>query len=82
MIEVEVLFFARARELAGTDTGRISLAHGSTVAAASIRIAEIFPDLKGLLRSCRFAVDEELASAGDTISPGSVLAVIPPVSGG
>ncbi len=82
MIEVSVLFFARARELAGTGETKISLADGSSVQAASDRIAEVFPDLKGLLRSCRLAVNEELAQADDKVRAGCVLAVIPPVSGG
>lgn len=82
MIEVEVLFFARAREFAGTAATRISLPEGSCVQAASDRLGETFPELRGLLGTCRFAVNEAFARAEDTIEDGCRIAVIPPVSGG
>ena len=82
MIEVEVLFFARARELAGVPSSRLELPPGSTVALASGRLAERFPQLRGLLERCRFALDEEFARLEDSIGERSTLAVIPPVSGG
>jgi molybdopterin converting factor subunit 1 len=82
MIEVEVLFFARARELAGHAGAKLALPSGATVAGAAAKIAESFPALGAMLKSCRFAVNEELARDDETVPDHAVLAVIPPVSGG
>jgi molybdopterin converting factor subunit 1 len=82
MIEVEVLFFARARELAGTARRTVRFADGTTVAAAALRIEEEVPALKGILKNCRLALDEEFTAGSEVLKKGSTLAVIPPVSGG
>lgn len=82
MIEVEVLFFARAKELAGAPRARLALPLGSTVETAARRLGEAFPGLAGALSACRFAVNEEFASSGEAVPDGATLAVIPPVSGG
>jgi sulfur-carrier protein len=81
-IEVEVLFFARARELAGKARARLALPAGATVAEAALRLEKEFPGLGAQVRSCRLALNEEFARDGDVIADRSVLAVIPPVSGG
>ena len=81
-IEVEVLFFARARDLAGKAKARLALPAGATVAEAARRIEEEFPGLGAQVRNCRIAVNEEFARAEDPVADRSVLAVIPPVSGG
>jgi molybdopterin converting factor subunit 1 len=82
MVDVEVLFFARARELAGRPQARLSVPEGATVDAAVRRIAEEFPALAAYLGVCRVALDEEFASGTERIGARSVLAVLPPVSGG
>ncbi|MCZ6795325.1 MAG: molybdopterin converting factor subunit 1 [Planctomycetota bacterium] len=81
-IEVNVLFFARAHELAGTSRDTMVLRRGATVAEAQDALGRKFPRLAGLLERSRIAVDEEFASPSRTIDDGAVLAVIPPVSGG
>jgi len=82
MMEIEVLFFARAREIAGSRRAVLPLRKGATVEVAVAQIAERFPGLADLLPSCRFAVNEEFASGNDRLPEKSTLAVIPPVSGG
>jgi molybdopterin converting factor subunit 1 len=81
-IEVEVLFFARARELAGRASARVRLPAGSSVESAVRRIGEEFPGLGPYLGACRVALDEAFASGREEVRERSVLAVIPPVSGG
>jgi molybdopterin synthase catalytic subunit len=81
-VRVRVLFFARARELAGLSEADLEIPSGTNVAAAVRHLAEAFPGLASYLQVCRLAVDEELADSGDPIREGAVLAVIPPVSGG
>ena len=82
MLEVEVRFFARARELAGSANATLSLPAGATVEAAVQRLAVEFPRLGPFLKSCRVALNEEFAGGAEPLAEGSVLAVIPPVSGG
>lgn len=81
-IQVEVLLFARARELAGGSSLRLEVPQGATVADAARRLMEARVALAQLLPSCRFAVNDEFAASSDPLPPGAVLAVIPPVSGG
>ena len=81
-LEVEVLFFARARELAGCAAARLHLPADSRVGAARCAVARRFPRLEAVLPSCRFALDEEFVGEGVALRNGVVLAVIPPVSGG
>lgn len=82
MIEVEVLFFARARELTGNPQLRLQLPQGATVSTAAHRLEEMFPGLGQYFKCCRLALNEEFASGDALIRDKSVLAVIPPVSGG
>jgi MoaE-MoaD fusion protein len=81
-MRVRVLFFAGAREAAGTSGAEIDLAEGATVAAARDLIGEKFPGFRRRLDSVRFAVDREFAGADAALHDGAELAVIPPVSGG
>jgi len=82
MIEVEVLLFARARELTGNAQLKLSLPEGATVKAAAQSLSEKYPVLADFLRCCRLALNEEFASGDELVPANSVLAVIPPVSGG
>jgi len=77
-----VLFFARARELAGQSRAQLLLPGGATVDAAVTELARSFPGLARFLPNCRFAVNEEFAAGKDRLPERCVLAVIPPVSGG
>ena len=55
---------------------------GATVADALRRIEKEFPDLGGQVKNCRVAVDEEFTREEHPLNNLSVLAIIPPVSGG
>jgi molybdopterin synthase catalytic subunit len=81
-IEVEVLLFARARELAGRDRLRLRLRQGGTVRDAAAALSAACPALERCLEVSRIGVNEEFAGPGDPVPAGAVLAVIPPVSGG
>ncbi len=81
-MEITVLFFARARELAATDTVSIELPESAHVSDAIGVLGQRFPELGPLLGSCRTAVDEEFAACEAPLRDGCVLAIIPPVSGG
>ena len=81
-MKITVLFFARARELAGTNSAQITLPEEADVDAALNLIGAEFPDLRKHLSSCRTAVNEEFVPLETHLSDDSVLAIIPPVSGG
>jgi molybdenum cofactor cytidylyltransferase len=81
-LRVQVRFFALAKDRAGRSEVEIELAGGSKVADLRAVLAERFPALGPLLATALIAVNEEYAGDDALISPGSRLAVIPPVSGG
>jgi molybdopterin converting factor subunit 1 len=79
---MRVLFFARARDLAGIGAVEIAMPAGSTVGDLRRRLTADYPRLAGLLPDCAIAVDEEFADDDRGVSPESEIAVLPPVSGG
>lgn len=81
-MRIEVELFAAAREAAGASRIALELPDGATVADAAARLAKACPGLAGLLKASRFAVNDEYAAPGATLSEGDRFAVIPPVSGG
>ena len=81
-IEVNVLFFARAHELAGTNRDILELPAVATVAEASAALKKKFPKLSEFLDTCRIAVNQEFTDDSQQLDHGSEVAIIPPVSGG
>lgn len=80
---ITVLYFAAVRELVGTDEEQIALPAGiDTVEALAAHLEALHPPLEGRLECVRFARNEEFASAGDAVSAGDTIALIPPVAGG
>ena len=81
-MKVEVLFFTAAREKAGVDRVTVDLPAAASVGELWRRLAEERPALAPVLPACRAAVDESFAPACAVLREGSVVAVLPPVSGG
>ena len=81
-VRVTVLYFAAAREAAGTSSETVELPDGADVAALSAALAARHPGLARILPRCRVAVDQEFAPSDLRIGDGAEIAVIPPVSGG
>ncbi len=82
-MRVTILFFAAAREAAGTTSLTIDLpADLGTVGGALDSASASRPALAAVLPSCRTALDEEFAPLSAPLRDGSVVAVLPPVSGG
>lgn len=78
---LSVLYFAAAREAAGTDRETLELPAG-TVATLRRRLVERHPALGRVLPRCRIAVDQEFVEDGDPVRDGAEVAIIPPVAGG
>jgi len=79
---VEVLLFARLREVCGQRQMDIEISEGATVADCFAQLAQRFPDLNGLRGSVVVAINEKYATWTDRPTDGDTLAFIPPVSGG
>ena len=78
---ITVLYFAGAREAAGTARETLE-APPATVAALRALLLSRHPGLARVLPRCRIAVDEEFAADGAALPDGAEVALIPPVSGG
>jgi molybdenum cofactor cytidylyltransferase len=81
-MKVHVRLFALARQRAGRPEVVVELPEPATVADLKRALAETLPELAPLASSLMIAVDSEYAGDDLHISPGSEVAVIPPVSGG
>ncbi|MCA9543182.1 MAG: molybdenum cofactor biosynthesis protein MoaE [Myxococcales bacterium] len=82
-MDINLLFFAAARERAGTGQARLSLPDWATLADAIAAAGARWPALVPLWPHVRFAVDEAfVADRGTPLGADSTVAVIPPVSGG
>ena len=81
-MRVTLLYFAAARERAGTDREIFDLPDGSTAGQAKARALEAHPALQPLAPHLRVAVDKAFAPDAQVLSEGAEVALIPPVSGG
>jgi molybdopterin synthase catalytic subunit len=80
-VAIVVLYFAGARDAAGTD--RETLAHvPATVGALRGALAEAHPALGRVLARSRIAVDQEFVEDDAPVRDGAEVAIVPPVSGG
>lgn len=80
-VPVRVLYFAAAREAAGTAREELAEAPPD-VAALRAALAASHPALARLLPRCRVAVNEEFVTDGAPLPDGAEVAVVPPVAGG
>lgn len=78
---VHVLYFAAAREAAGTS--RETLAEvPATVGELRAALIQAHPGLARVLPRCRIAVDQEFADDSAPLRDGAEVALVPPVAGG
>ena len=79
-IEVQVLLFASAREVAGAARLTQALPAGATVGDLVARLYERTPGLREL--RLRFAVNAAYSDLNAELNDGDEVACIPPVGGG
>lgn len=85
---LNVLLFARARELAETSSTTLTLPDdpSATVADARAELLTRFPQLSGVLQTSIFALNKTYVKRDDErvaiVRAGDELAVVPPISGG
>ena len=82
-MRVRVLYFAAMRDLAGRAEEEIDLPPGvATVDAFADHLCAALPGFAERRAHVRIARNERFAEAGEPLSDGDVLALIPPVAGG
>jgi len=83
-MEVKVLLFARARELAGCSEATLSVPQGSDTAALRALLLAAYPKLDQVLGSCLLSLNLDYidADAPRPLQAGDEVGVIPPISGG
>jgi molybdopterin converting factor subunit 1 len=82
LVTVAVRYFAKARELAGTDAENLELPARTDTSAIARALAAAHPALEPLLTHSRISVRLAFARGAVELSTGDEVAVIPPVSGG
>jgi len=81
-MRITVLYFAAARERAGTDREDLELAPGLPVRELTAQLAARYPGLGPLLPHLRVAVNQEFVALETVLEDGAEVALIPPVAGG
>ncbi|MFO0748602.1 MAG: molybdenum cofactor biosynthesis protein MoaE [Myxococcota bacterium] len=82
MATLNVLYFARVRELVGTSHETLVVPDGARVGAAIQALVTRHPALRPLLASVRVALDGSFVGDDDPVRDGAELVLIPPVAGG
>lgn len=82
-IEIQILFFAKARELSGKNQAIISVSSIVSFENLLNVIVKEF-DLAAIKHCCVLSVNEEYVNSDDILhlKQGDIVAVIPPISGG
>ncbi|MBI5169477.1 MAG: MoaD/ThiS family protein [Candidatus Eisenbacteria bacterium] len=81
-MQLNVLFFAQARERAGVSSAILTLPEGACVRDALDALVREHADLAPLRAHLAVAQDGVLVRAADALRDGAELALLPPVSGG
>jgi molybdopterin synthase catalytic subunit len=81
-MKVNVLYFAAARESAGTKAEELDLPAGATAADALAAACAAHPRLSAIAGKLRLAVDQQFAPGSLPLREGAEVALIPPVAGG
>jgi len=79
---VTLLAFAGVRDVIGAAELRLPLSAPCTAAELLAEVCRRYPALAPWRASIRVAVNGAYAAAGDPVSPGDEVALIPPVAGG
>ncbi len=81
--EVEVHYFAAARELCGCDRERVALEDDATDGRALLELlARRHPRFAPFVSRMRLAVNGEIVAFDSPVAAGDEIAVLPPVAGG
>ncbi len=79
---LQIKLFAVAMQKAGTSELEVDCPLPATLVDLEQAILTTCPALTDVLPHCRFAIDDQFATAQTEIAADSTIAIIPPVSGG
>jgi molybdopterin converting factor subunit 1 len=82
MIRVKMIYFAQAREAAGTKGEEFNLDKQSSVKTALSKAFEAHPKLRALEKSIKVVLNEEITQEDAPLQEGDRIALLPPVVGG
>ncbi|XP_031490141.1 molybdopterin synthase sulfur carrier subunit isoform X2 [Nymphaea colorata] len=82
LLNIKVLFFARARDLSGTAETDLSVRVGFTAHDCLVKLLTVFPRLEEIKNCIVVALNQEYVRESTTVKNGDELAIIPPISGG
>ena len=82
MVRVKILYFAQAREAAGTRTEFFSLDDEASISAVLSKAFSSHPKLKEIEKSVKVALNEEVTEEDARLHEGDRVALLPPVVGG
>lgn len=81
-MRVKVLFFAAAREKAGTSMCDVELEDGCGTVELREEVGRRFPEAAEMAKSITLAVNKEYTTDVAALKDGDEVAFIPPISGG
>jgi molybdopterin synthase sulfur carrier subunit len=81
-MNLTVLFFAAARDAAGTDSLTVDVPEGCTVAKLQQVMIQRTPQLERWSQALLWAVNNRYAASDQVLQTSDVIACFPPVSGG
>ena len=81
-VRIKVLYFAQAREAAGTRTEYFRLDDRARVSAVLSRVFASHPKLKEIEKSIKIALNEDVTEEDARLHEGDRVALLPPVVGG
>jgi molybdopterin converting factor subunit 1 len=81
-MEVKVVYFASARELAAKTSEFLALPEGSTVSELKALLVRLHPALRQGKDSFKFSVNFDVVGIDSPLKEGDEVGVLPPVAGG
>jgi|1185.fasta_scaffold02727_3 molybdopterin converting factor subunit 1 len=81
-IKVKVLYFANAKEAAGTQEEQFILSNPTSSDLLLRRILEIHPGIKDLVKTISISVNRKVISEDILLNDKDEIALLPPVAGG
>jgi molybdopterin converting factor subunit 1 len=81
-VNVRVLYFAGARDLASSSRETLTVPEGTTVGRLAGEILRLHPALRKMRNSVKFSVNFDVVGADALLSDGDEVGVLPPVAGG
>lgn len=81
-MQVQVLFFAHARDVTGIGSLEVELKDRATISDLKNVLIRTYPDLGSIESKLAVALNEEYVVGEATLKNGDEVALIPPVSGG